>query len=110
MEVKSGTPTESGFYWILEDIGITYSRVVCWVIVPTTPSLQQATGGKIVVISPQTMTRRDAPGPFWNKDLVAPEQIPWDPHKFVAWSGPLKPHDYLIDSTTGETKHWLEVR
>jgi len=107
---KEKIPTASGFYWILEDIGISHARVICWVAVPTTPSLKELLKDQIKVLSPHNSVRRDAKGPDWNKDIVFPEWVPWDSRRFVAWSGPLKPDDELTVSLTGEVKHWLSIR
>lgn len=95
-------PTQSGFYWIVEDIGMTYVRLVCWVHVPNEKDKP------IEVLSPFNTIPRDAKSPAWNPNVLLPAWKPWD-NKFVAWHGPLPVPDQFQPVKTDGKQAWKDI-
>ena len=79
---KKNPPT-SGFYWIIEDIGISVIRNIC-----------------LVKVSPQGVE-------LLSTGFEGP--IKWDENRHLGWNGPLTRPECFINSSNGEELNWSSL-
>lgn len=92
-------PTKSGYYWILQNIGLTVVRTVASVYVKD---------GKVLVRSSWDPVHRDVISPDWNKDIIIQPYKEWN-QEYLAWLGPIDPPEEFLNCKTGEKENWLKT-
>lgn len=94
-------PTKAGYYWVLEDLGITNVYCVCWVnpILPDSKISQLLPG--VYLLSPWSTYSEPLPHApeFHHKQWVK-----WDPARHLAWEGPLERPPTMINVRTGQSE------
>jgi hypothetical protein len=98
-------PIQNGYYWVLEDIGISCVRCVCWVAVfPEGTKFFPEAG--VYLISPWSVYNEplaDSPE-FHHK-----QWIKWNPSVHLAWKGPLPEPEILVNVKAGEYQSWRDL-
>ena len=97
-------PTQNGYYWVLQDIGVSEVRCVCWVAIFPNGSRYFPEGG-VYLVSPWSVYTEPL---AWNPELHNKQFVPWDPAIHRAWEGPIDPPNTLTSVRTGERVNWLE--
>ena len=97
-------PTQTGYYWVLQDIGISEVRCVCWVTIFSDSKGVLPEG--VYVLSPWSVYTEPL---AYNPELHHKQFVPWDSSTHRAWDGPLTPPDLLTNVRTGKKENWLGV-
>ncbi len=97
-------PTKDGWYWVLEDIGISQVKCVCWVTLFPVGNKYFPQGG-VYVLSPWSVYSEPL---CYNKELHHKQLIPWDSKTHLAWEGPLVFPKKMISVKTGNIMDFSE--